>query len=328
MKIVTALDGQHSPGPTMKADQAELRRMVVARVAALLTISIWASTYISIKLLNAAFSPLSIMVVRFVIGALFLNLLSPPFRKKTVFKEELPYIVAGFLGIFLYYYLENLATSLTHASNVAIIVSTIPILTTFLASFRVKAARMSLRHTASLGISFFGVLIIVFGSGTFAGMSPAGDGIALLAALAFSCYTLFLRKLGGAADGLRTARKTVTWGALWTVSAALLFGDLPVLSQVFKPEHAPHFLFLGLFASGFCFILWSRAVADLGPGAASKYIFFVPVISIVLSAALLREAVTPAKIVGIVLIIAGSLRDGARDRRVICPTDIPDARAV
>ncbi len=54
-----------------------------------------------------------------------------------------------------------------------------------------------------------------------------------------------------------------------------------------------HMLFLGLGASALCFVTWNYAVGVLGAVRTSVYIYFSPIITVVTSALILRERITP-----------------------------------
>ena len=103
--------------------------------AALFTVIVWGTTFISTKVLLRAFSPLEILFLRFVLGFVMLCIINPkPFRTKSK-KEEAMMALAGLTGICLYYLLENVALTYTQASNISVIVSIAPIFTGILAHF-------------------------------------------------------------------------------------------------------------------------------------------------------------------------------------------------
>ena len=99
---------------------------------ALFVTIVWGTTFISSKLLLAAFTPLEIMTFRFVIAWTVLLLLSPhPIRPKGL-RGELPFLGAGLTGLTLYFILENTALEYTLASNVGIIISAAPMFSALL----------------------------------------------------------------------------------------------------------------------------------------------------------------------------------------------------
>lgn len=65
--------------------------------------------------------------------------------------------------------------------------------------------------------------------------------------------------------------------------------------------------FLGLGASALCFVTWNVAVRELGPVRTSLYIYLVPALTVLASAAVLGEPLTPLVVLGVLLTIAGLL---------------------
>jgi drug/metabolite transporter (DMT)-like permease len=64
-------------------------------------------------------------------------------------------------------------------------------------------------------------------------------------------------------------------------------------------------LFLGLFASMLCYILWNKALKHLGAVRTSNYIYFNPVISLITSAIVIHETITPVALLGATFILGG-----------------------
>lgn len=98
-------------------------------LAALLTIVIWGTTFISTKILLVDFKPVEILFFRFVMGFMILLAISPKWLKTKSRKEEGTFVLAGLCGICLYYLLENIALTYTLASNVGVIISVAPFFT-------------------------------------------------------------------------------------------------------------------------------------------------------------------------------------------------------
>ena len=115
------------------------RKKTFGHLAALLTIVIWGTTFISTKILLVDFQPVEILFFRFVMG-FFVLLVAYPHRLKTAdYKQELTFVLEGLCGICLYYLLENIALTFTLASNVGVIISVAPFFTAILAHFVMKS---------------------------------------------------------------------------------------------------------------------------------------------------------------------------------------------
>ena len=72
-----------------------------------------------------------------------------------------------------------------------------------------------------------------------------------------------------------------------------------------SPINAGNLLFLGLGASALRFVTWNFAVKVLGAVKTSIYIYLVPVITVVTSAIVLQEPVSPLMIAGTLLTCVG-----------------------
>lgn len=64
-------------------------------------------------------------------------------------------------------------------------------------------------------------------------------------------------------------------------------------------------LYLGIGASALCFVTWNYAVKVLGAVKTSVYIYLVPVITVVISAIVLKEKITLITIIGTALTMLG-----------------------
>ena len=74
-------------------------RKTFGHLAALLTIVIWGTTFISTKILLADFQPVEILFFRFVMGFLVLLAAYPHILKTADYKQELTFALAGLCGI-------------------------------------------------------------------------------------------------------------------------------------------------------------------------------------------------------------------------------------
>lgn len=281
-------------------------KKTTGHLAALLTIVIWGTTFISTKILLGDFQPVEILFFRFVMGFLILLLIYPRRMKGTTVKQELTFVAAGFCGICLYYLLENIALTYTLASNVGVIISIAPFFTAILSHFFMK-------NEEKLGTNFFlgflvamaGICLISF-NGSKLELNPAGDLLAVAAALVWACYSVLSRKIGSFGHHtILTTRRTFFYGILFMIPTLFLFDFKLDLARFAKPVYLFNIIYLGLGASAICFVTWNFAVKILGAVKTSVYIYMVPVITVVTSVFILHEKVTLLSGAGIVLTLAG-----------------------
>jgi drug/metabolite transporter (DMT)-like permease len=275
-------------------------------LAALLTIIIWGTTFISTKILLVDFQPVEILFFRFVLGLLALLLVYPHRLKGTTARQEATFAAAGLCGICLYYLLENIALTYTQASNVGVIISVAPFFTAILTHL-IEKGREKLRVNFFLGfvVAMVGIFLVSF-NGTKLELNPTGDLLALLAAFVWACYSVLTRKISGFGyPTILTTRRVFYYGILFMLPALFLFDFHLELGRFASPVYLFNIIYLGLGASALCFVTWNFAVKVLGAVKTSIYIYMVPVITVVTSSLILHEKITILSGVGTILTLAG-----------------------
>lgn len=149
-------------------------KLSLGHLAALFTVVNWGTTFIATKLLLEAFTPIEILLFRFVLGFLALWLVCPRRLKVGDWHREVVFAAAGLTGVCLYYLLENIALTFSTASNVGVIVSASPL---FAALFTLLLSRGKERPRWSflLGfvVSMAGICLISF-NGSQLSLDPGG----------------------------------------------------------------------------------------------------------------------------------------------------------
>jgi len=285
------------------------KRIVSAHAGASITVFIWGATFIATKMLLDTFSPIEILVIRFVVGYIGLFLYDLIFLKKVkgkfVLKEEALFALAGLSGVVIYFMLENVALTYTYASNVGILVALAPLTTALLVALLVKDEKLKINFITGFVVATFGVALVVFNGSVKLQLSPKGDILALSATLGWAVYSITLKRIGQTNLPVTTfTRKIFFWGILFMIPIALM-GDFSLSKGDFSPLNTSLLLFLGLGASAFCFVSWNFAVKVLGILKTSAYIYLTPLISLVTAAIVLQEQVTFMAIAGCFLILGG-----------------------
>ncbi len=281
-------------------------RKTAGHLAAVLTIMIWGTTFISTKVLLEDFRPVEILFFRFVMGFAVL-FLACPHRLKTVSRrQEMTFVLAGLCGICLYYLLENIALTYTMASNVGVIISVAPFFTAILSHLFMKSeGKLRINFFIGFVVAMAGVSLISF-NGSELELNPLGDILAVLAAFVWACYSLLTKKISSFGyPVILTTRRTFFYGILFMVPALFLFDFEFGLERFADMTYLFNLLYLGLGASALCFVTWNIAVKALGAVETSVYIYMVPVITVVTSVLVLKEPLTWVSAVGTVLAVTG-----------------------
>ncbi len=283
-----------------------MEKKSIGHLAALLTVMVWGTTFISTKILLVDFEPIEILVFRFVMGFLALIIVYPHRLKGTTIKQEITFVLAGISGVTLYYLMENIALTYTMASNVGVILSAAPMFTAILTWIFMKNEE---RPRASFFIGFVvamaGICLISF-NGSQMQLNPLGDVLALLAAFLWACYSLLTRNISSFGyNVIQTTRRIFFYGILFMIPTLGFFDFQLGLERFGRPVNLFNIIFLGLGASAMCFVTWNFAVKLLGPVKTSVYIYASPVITVVTSVLILREQITGMAALGTLLTLAG-----------------------
>lgn len=281
-------------------------RRIAGHLAAVFTILIWGTTFISTKVLLEDFMPVEILFFRFVMGFAALFLVCPHRLKTADHRQEITFVLAGLCGVCLYYLLENIALTYTMASNVGVIISVAPFFTAVLSHLFMKSeGKLRINFFIGFVVAMTGVSLISF-NGRELELNSIGDILAVLAAFVWACYSILTRKISNFGyPVILTTRRTFFYGILFMVPA-LLFFDFKIGAERFTDMTVLlNLLYLGLGASALCFVTWNVAVKVLGAVKTSVYIYMVPVITVVTSVLVLKEPVTWVSVVGTVLAVAG-----------------------
>ena len=275
-------------------------------LAALLTIFIWGTTFISTKILLTDFKPIEILFFRFLIGLFILILIYPKRLRKTTKKQELTFALTGLCGVTLYYLLENIALTYSMASNIGVIISIAPFFTAILSHFILKEETLNQNFIIGFMAAMGGIMLISFNGSSNFKLNPLGDILALLAALGWAVYSILTKRISDYGySTIQVTRRTFMYGVTFMFLTLIPLGFKLDLGRFSNPIYLGNILFLGLGASALCFVTWNMAVKILGAVKTSIYIYIVPVVTVVTSIIVLHEQITLMAFIGTVLILIG-----------------------
>lgn len=279
---------------------------ISGHLAAFVTILIWGTTFISTKVLLGVFTPIEILMIRFLIGYLALWCVRPRRLEVKDKKQEWYFAAAGLCGITLYYLLENIALTYTLASNVGVIISIAPFFTAIFAWLFLHDKRPGIRFLLGFFIAMAGIMLLSFGKDANLQINPAGDLLGIAAAVIWAAYSIITKKISSFGYNTILSTRRIFFYGLIFMLPILPFIDFHVdIQDIVNKTMFLNLIFLGLGASALCFVTWNTAVKHLGSVKTSVYIYMVPVITAVTSALILHEKITKAAVCGIALTLTG-----------------------
>ena len=275
-------------------------------LGALLTVTAWGVSFVSTKvLLEHGINPTEVYVVRTLLAYLLVLCVCHKRIFSNSLRDELLFVSCGLCAGSLYFIAENTALEYTLVSNVSLIVTLSPLITTLLVGAIYKNERPGKGVLMGSLIAFLGVGCVIFNSSFVLDVKPLGDLLSLSAAVCWSVYSLVLRKLSAFYTVMFISRKTFFYGMVTAIPFLIAIPEHTPLDVYLQFDVWSTFLFRGVFCSMIAFIIWAFTVKGLGAIKANNYLYVQPIITLIASALLLSEKVSIVGYVGCSLILLG-----------------------
>lgn len=283
-----------------------------AFAVALISVAIWGETFVSSKIvLDAGLRPADLFFFRFAlayVGIWFLSFMRPSCRRLMCgnWMDELLMLLLGLSGGSLYFLSENTALSYSTASNVAIILSSTPLVTAFVMSMFYRSERMDRSQIAGSFIALAGLALIIFNGEVVLKLNPRGDLMAFGGTVSWAVYSLVIKRVSDRYDAVIVTRKVFGYGLLTIVPYFMVYG-WPVIDTavICRPEVWINLVYLGLVASLGCFLSWNWAISVLGPVSTTNLLYLQPFFTMLVGYAVLGEQITWMAVAGVLVLIAG-----------------------
>ena len=256
---------------------------------AFLTVFVWGITFVSTKVLLTVVTPIEILFLRFSLGFLALCVIHHRVTPFMGARVEALFALAGATGVTLYFLMENIALTMTSASNVGVIVAIAPLFIALIATFVTREERVGVKFFAGFVMAISGITLISFTGAAAGDAGLAGCLLAVLAALAWAVYSTIgkrIAKLG--LSTVATTKRTFAWGLVFMLPFLPVMGfgqgaEGAGLVGLFDPVMLGNLLFLGLIASATCYVMWNKAASIVGVVSVSAYLYLTPVVTVVAS---------------------------------------------
>lgn len=234
------------------------------------------------------------------------------------------YTLLTVLNVLLFFGLQTAAIGLLPSGLAAVLVYLQPVLVGVLAWW-LLGEPMTGARIVGLVLGFAGIVVV--SGGAFAGqVSTPGVGLAVASALAWALGTIVFKATDGRVDPWwAVALPFLAGGVLLTLVGLVVEG--PEIS--WSPRFVAALAFAGFVGTALAWSLWFGLVAAGEAGRAASYIFFVPLVGVVVGAVLLDETLTLSLLLGAALVVLGVYlvnRRPGRSRTTTEPTPVPDRR--
>lgn len=280
--------------------------------AALATL-IWSTTFVATRsLINSGLRPIEIIFYRSFLAWLVLFALRPKgFRLPTswaALKEEKFLILYAFFMLPIYFMLDNTALVYSTATNTSLLISTSPLFIVLISRFVLKNKLITKGFVIGSLICLGGVFFVVSGGNFALEFNPLGDFLAIGAAIAAAIFNMMGERLGRdnyPNDMIVRMQRIFFYGLLMLLPIMPLFGFRYETEIFMQPEIALQLIYLALGASAIGFIVWNKALGQIGALSAGLYIFLIPVLTIIVARIVLGEQLSVFSAIGAFLILCG-----------------------
>jgi len=270
------------------------------------TIMVWSFASISSKVLLETFGPVELFFYRMLMAYLVLLVIKPGFIRYRNVKEELVFMAAGITGVTLFFILQNVALKYSMASNVGVLLTISPFFTAVLSYLILKDGKLQAKFFAGFAVTLAGVVMLSYSGNQVLKLNPIGDIMAILAAIAWAVYSVIMKKVGSYSYNTILATRRIFFYGLLFLIPALVYTDFSFSAAKFlDPVIVANMLFLAILASAVTYVTWNLAMEILGPVKTSMYLYALPIMTMVLSVAMLGERMTAMSTAGVALILGG-----------------------
>ncbi len=291
---------------TLKYKKRNKNSLILSHLGAVLTVAIWGGSFVSTKvLLNHEMSPVGIYICRFIIAYLLVLVMSHKKLWSNSLRDEALFILVGVTGGSIYFLAENTALEYTLTTNVSLLTSTSPLITSLLVGILYKSERPNRGMLVGSFIAFIGVGCVIFNSSFNVEIRPLGDILSIAAAFSWSIYSLVLRRLNVVYDLWFITRKTFFYGIITAIPFAVSEGSMDICSLIDSPAVIGNMLFLGIGASMIAYYFWANIVKQLGAVKANNYMYLQSIFTLIISALVINEHISAVGIMGCCLILGG-----------------------
>lgn len=286
----------------------------------------WGSSFLWIKMGLVSFTPVQMTFIRLVLGASVLVVLCYAGRNRLPRDRRLwgHLAVAAFFGNAVPFTLFALGERSVDSGVAGVLNATTPLWVLVIA--------IVLRTERGLSATKIGGLLLGF-AGTLLIFSPwevsfaSWDALvillaAIMYAVSFAYIGRFISGRGVAPIALSASQIIAATGL--TAVAMPVYGLAPIHLHW---GAAVAVTILGVFGTGLAFALNYRIITDEGPTNAATVGYLLPVVSVLLGALFLHEALTPHVIAGMVVVLGGVALTRVR-RRPVEPPAVPVTSAV
>jgi drug/metabolite transporter (DMT)-like permease len=274
-------------------------------LAAILSSSLGGTSIVATRYLAGSLDPITIGVIRFAGGLLFLLPIALLRREKWPAPRDRARVAGlGLLFFVLFPILFNASLIFTTAARGALALSTVPLFT-MLAAALYGIERLTLRKTAGVFIAMAGVAGAL-ATGLAAAPTGAwrGDVLMIGAVLCGALYNIWSPPFISRSSAISFTAAGMGIGALVLTLIAPAVATPTAIASLTTAQWLAC-LYLAAIGAAFTFFLWAYALGKTSPTLVALSVTFNPITASTFGAWLLGEPITLNVIFGMIAVVAG-----------------------
>ena len=282
---------------------------IKAFLKAVFAVSAWGASFVATKVALQYVAPTTLVWMRFSMGVCILGLATAISKQLALpqGKDWGYFAVLGFLGITLHQWLQSTGLVTAQATTSAWLVATIPVFMAIL-GFIVLRERLAMYQVAGIVLAAIGVLVVIT-KGDLSALAngkvgTSGDFLVLLSAPNWAIFSTLSRAGLQKHPATRMMFFVMSFGWLFT---SILFFTTSGFRQipVIPWNGWVAILFLGVICSGIAYIFWYDALQVLPVAQTGAFLYLEPVVTVIVAAIVLKEALLWATLIGGITILVG-----------------------
>ena len=268
---------------------------------ALVTSSIWGSSFLMIKYSLDELNPSDIALYRIFIGALFVNIFVRT-KEKIDRADHIKFVIVSFFWMALPFYMFGIAEQTITSSLAGLINGSTPIFVAFIAVvfYRLRITNLQIIYIFS---GFIGVGLITLSGGINELSFNIGSIFALIASISYGIAVNIVEPLIKKYESYIVLKIVMRYASLLSL---ILYGfnasfKLPTPQVSLIPM-----LILGIGGTGIAFLTYYKLLDNVGRISSSFIVYMIPIFSIFFGYQFLNEITYAIQFVGIGVILTSA----------------------
>jgi drug/metabolite transporter (DMT)-like permease len=285
-----------------------------AYISLFIVVVLWGSSFAVSKIGLQELSPLNMAGIRFALASILFGILLAAQKSSSSLesKDILSFVVAGFMSITSYFYIQYTGLLYTTSINAALLLATSPIWTTIYCVVT-KQERITSKAFIGILLAFTGICLVISKGKVFflfASETLPGDLLLLLNSLVWAGFTLYGKKIMQKYSPFTAMAYIHIFGTIMLLPVILIpsnINPIPISQQLSGISFSTGvaILYLAGLCSVYGYGMWYRGVAQIGAVRTASFYYMSPLFALIAGVWLLDESFNFLVVVGGCLVMLG-----------------------